>query len=108
MSASVTSRGLPGVQTSAIACAANAGMSLSLMPSSVRCCGIPTFMASARTASQAACAACSGVIHVVSTPMVRAITPNFSMHLGLLNSMMVGNSSALATPCGMSNNAPIG
>lgn len=108
MSVRLTSRGLPGVQTSSMACWARRVMSDSVIPSSDMCCGMPTFMASALTASTAAREASSRLMPAVSTPIARAISGYLSMHAGMLYSMMVGSRSALATPWGTSNNEPSG
>ncbi len=108
MSSMVTSRGLPGVQTSASACSASASISAAVMPSSVRCEGMPTSSERRRTASHAACAASVSAMSAVSTPIASAMWRYFDSAAGALNSMIVGSRSALATPWGMSNREPMG
>ena len=98
MSARVTSRGLPGVHTSARAWSARRSMSASLMPSSERCWGMPTSMARSLTALQAATAASSSLRPSTFTPMARAISRYLLFAAGALNSIREGSNRAFATP----------
>ena len=108
ISSKVTSLGFPPVHTSANASFDNFGSPSSGIFISLKVWGIPTSIASFLTESTAACAASSLLIPVVSTPIAFAISPYFSIHADILNSITVGRSSAFAIPWGISYTAPSG